>query len=166
MPKLIKNRQIIDDEWVLIKEASQLEDLSAYSGQDLIIPLTIWREDRDRFLQRTGRTAVWLNSHEVPQALGTDLDRLEVIALNFPIFSDGRSYTSARELRSNLGFKGEIRAIGDVLRDQLFYMSRCGFDAFLMREDQNLENALSAFHDFTEGYQASVDRPIPLFRRR
>ncbi len=166
MPKLIKNRQIIDDEWVLIKEASQLEDLSAYSGQDLIIPLTIWREDRDRFLQRTGRTAVWLNSHEVPQALGTDLDKFEVIALNFPIFSDGRSYTSARELRSNLGFKGEIRAIGDVLRDQLFYMSRCGFDAFLMREDQNLENALSAFHDFTEGYQASVDRPIPLFRRR
>jgi uncharacterized protein (DUF934 family) len=94
------------------------------------------------------------------------MHNLEVIALSFPIFSDGRSYTSARELRSNLGYKGEIRAIGDVLRDQLFYMSRCGFDAFLMREDQNLEGALAAFNDFSEGYQASVDKPIPLFRRR
>lgn len=166
MPKLIKNRQIIDDGWVLIKDGSQLEDLLAYSGQDLIVPLAFWRENRTRILQRSGKTAVWLNSHEVPQMLGEDLHKLEVIALNFPIFSDGRSYTSARELRSNLGFKGEIRAIGDVLRDQLFYMSRCGFDAFLMRDDQNLENALSAFDDFTEAYQASVDRPIPLFRRR
>lgn len=166
MPKLIKNRQIIDDQWILIKESSHLEDLLAYSGQDLIVPLAFWREDRNRILQRSDKTAVWLNSHEVPKSLEADLDDIEVIALNFPIFSDGRPYTSARELRSNLGYKGEIRAIGDVLRDQLFYMSRCGFDAFLMREDQNLEEALSAFDDFTDGYQVSVDKPIPLFRRR
>lgn len=166
MPKLIKNHQIIDDQWILIKESSHLEDLLAYSGQDLIVPLAFWREDRNRILQRSDKTAVWLNSHEVPKSLEADLDDIEVIALNFPIFSDGRPYTSARELRSNLGYKGEIRAIGDVLRDQLFYMSRCGFDAFLMREDQNLEEALSAFDDFTDGYQVSVDKPIPLFRRR
>lgn len=166
MPKLIKNRQIIDDQWILIKESSQLEDLQAYSGQDLIVPLAFWLAERNRIQQRSGKTAVWLNSNEVPQSLGTDLHNLEVIALNFPIFSDGRSYTSARELRSNLGYKEEIRAIGAVLRDQLYYMSRCGFDAFLMRDDQNLEKALSAFDDFTEGYQASVDKPIPLFRRR
>ncbi len=166
MSKLIKNRQIVDDQWLLIKESSQLEDLLAYSDQNLIVPLTFWREERNRIKQRSGKTAVWLNSNELPQSLGEDLHNLEVIALNFPIFSDGRSYTSARELRSNLGYKGEIRAVGDVLRDQLFYMSRCGFDAFLMREDQNLENALSAFDDFTDGYQVSVDKPIPLFRRR
>lgn len=166
MPKLIKDRQIIDDQWVLIKESSQLEDLLAYSGKDLIVPLSFWREERDRILRRSGKTAVWLNSNELPQSLGADLHNLEIIALNFPIFSDGRSYTSARELRSNLGYKGEIRAIGDVLRDQLYYMSRCGFDAFLMREDQNLEKALSAFNDFTDAYQVSVDKPIPLFRRR
>ncbi len=166
MSKLIKNRQIVDDQWLLIKEISQLEDLLAYSDQNLIVPLTFWREERNRIKQRSGKTAVWLNSNELPQSLGEDLHNLEVIALNFPIFSDGRSYTSARELRSNLGYKGEIRAVGDVLRDQLFYMSRCGFDAFLMREDQDLEKALSAFDDFTDGYQVSVDKPIPLFRRR
>jgi uncharacterized protein (DUF934 family) len=166
MPKLIKDRQIIDDQWVLIRESSQLEDLQAHSGQDLIVPLAFWLAEPNRIQQRSGKTAVWLNSNEVPQSLGTDMHNLEVIALSFPIFSDGRSYTSARELRSNLGYKGEIRAIGDVLRDQLFYMSRCGFDAFLMREDQNLEGALAAFNDFSEGYQASVDKPIPLFRRR
>ena len=166
MPKLIKDRQIIDDEWVLIKESSQLEDLQAYSGQDLIVPLAFWLAERNRIQQRSGKTAVWLNSNEVPHSLGAELHNLELIALNFPIFSDGRSYSSARELRTNLGYKGEIRAIGDVLRDQLFYMSRCGFDAFAMREDQNLESALGAFSDFTEGYQASVDKPIPLFRRR
>jgi uncharacterized protein (DUF934 family) len=65
-----------------------------------------------------------------------------------------------------LNFKGDIRAVGDVLRDQLFYMQRCGFTEFAMREDQNLEHALSAFEDFHEGYQSSVDRPLPLFRRR
>jgi len=166
MPKLIKKCQIIDDRWILIKENSQLEDLQAYSGQDLIVPLVFWLAERTRIQQRSGKTAVWLNSNEVPQSLGSDLHNLDVIALNFPIFSDGRAYSSARELRCNLGYKGEIRAIGDVLRDQLFYMSRCGFDAFLMRDDQNLEKALSAFNDFTEGYQASVDKPIPLFRRR
>lgn len=166
MSKLIKNRQIVDDQWLLIKESSQLEDLLAYSGQDLIVPLVFWQEERNRILQRSGKTAVWLNSNELPQSLGEDLHNLEVVALNFPIFSDGRSYTSARELRSNLGYKGEIRAVGDVLRDQLFYMSRCGFDAFLMREGQDLEKALAAFDDFTDGYQVSVDKPIPLFRRR
>lgn len=166
MPKLIKNRQIVDDQWVLIKEVGQLEDLQVYEGQDLIVPLAFWLEERNRIQKRSGKTVVWLNSNEVPQSLSAGLHNLEVIALNFPIFSDGRSYTSARELRSNLGYKGEIRAIGDVLRDQLFYMSRCGFDAFLMREDQNLEKALAAFDDFTEGYQTSVDKPIPLFRRR
>jgi uncharacterized protein (DUF934 family) len=89
-----------------------------------------------------------------------------LIALCFPVFSDGRAYSSARELRQNMGYAGEIRAIGDVLRDQLFYMHRCGFNAFALRDDQDLELALSAFADFREGYQASVDRPDPLFRRR
>ena len=94
------------------------------------------------------------------------MQALELIALNFPSFADGRAYSSARELRNNLGFKGEIRAIGDVLRDQLFYMARCGFDAFLLRDDQNVETALGAFDDFKDGYQVSVDKPLPLFRRR
>lgn len=166
MPKLIRDRKIVEDSWILIRDAKDLEDLQRFSGTDLIVPLSCWLEKQATFKSRSGRVAVWLNSDEVPQELGIGFHELDLIALNFPIFSDGRSYSSARELRTNLGYKGEIRAIGDVLRDQLFYMSRCGFDAFAMREDQNLESALGAFSDFTEGYQASVDKPIPLFRRR
>jgi uncharacterized protein (DUF934 family) len=96
-------------------------------------------------------------------------DRLATAArveVNFPAFADGRGYSIARLLRERYGYQGELRAVGDVLRDQIFYLSRVGFDAFLLREDQDAEEALAALHDFSEVYQASVERPQPLFRRR
>src|SRR5690606_31611549 len=166
MPKLIKNRQIVDDAWIVVKDVAELEDLGRLDGQDLIVPLPWWLENRATITQRKGRTGVWLNSHELPEAIKDDIPTLEIIALNFPLFSDGRAYSSARELRTVMHYPRELRAIGDVLRDQLFYMARCGFDSFAMREDQNLEFSLKAFDDFHEGYQSSVDRPVPLFRRR
>jgi uncharacterized protein (DUF934 family) len=89
-----------------------------------------------------------------------------LIAVNFPQFTDGRGYSIARLLRERYSWRGELRAIGDVLRDQLFYLARCGFDAFMLREGQDAQAALAAFNDFSEGYQASVERPQPLFRRR
>ncbi|MGB4246947.1 MAG: DUF934 domain-containing protein [Pseudohongiellaceae bacterium] len=166
MPKLIRNGAIVDDQWVLVRDTVEQAELLASATNNLIVPLSYWLEHRESLRQRPGKTGVWLESNEVPAALGDDWRALDLIALNFPVFSDGRAYSSARELRLNLGYKGELRAIGDVLRDQLFYMSRCGFDAFSMRADQNLEAALGAFKDFTDGYQASVDKPVPLFRRR
>lgn len=96
-------------------------------------------------------------------------DRLGAVArveVNFPKFTDGRGYSIARLLRERYGYQGELRAVGDVQRDQLFFLSRCGFDAFLLREGQDAEEALCAFRDFSEAYQASVERPEPLFRRR
>ena len=94
--------------------------------------------------------------------LGT-VSRVEV---NFPSFTDGRGYSIARLLRERHGYRGELRAVGDVQRDQLFYLARCGFDAFLLRDDEDAQAARSALHDFSEAYQASVERPQPLFRRR
>jgi len=140
--------------------------LADLDGKDVIVPLCCWLAEQDHISARQGQTGVWLDSHEVPAALREDLQQLPLIALRFPVFSDGRAYTSARELRQNMGYTGELRAIGDVLRDQLFFMQRCGFNAFALRDDQDVEVALGAFNDFHEGYQASVDRPIPLFRRR
>jgi len=171
MTRMIKNQQIIEDNWVLLKgaESDKLQELST---SDLIIPLHSWLQwqkegpQGGQQLNRPGRIAVWLDSHELPAQLGNSLHKLEMIALNFPVFRDGRPYSSARELRQNFAFKGDIRAVGDVLRDQLFYMQRCGFTEFAMREDQNLQQALTAFEDFHEGYQSSIDRPLPLFRRR
>ena len=79
---------------------------------------------------------------------------------------DGRGYSIARLLRERYGWRGELRAIGDVLRDQLFYLTRCGFDAFELRAGQDAQAALTALADFSEAYQSSVERPQPLFRRR
>ena len=89
-----------------------------------------------------------------------------MIAVNFPQFTDGRGYSTARLLRERYGWKGEMRAIGDIQRDQLYYLSRCGFDSFLLNEGFDPQEALTAFNDFSEAYQTAVDQPVPLFRRR
>ena len=101
-----------------------------------------------------------------PALLAGALAHLRVIAVNFPKYGDGRGYSIARLLRERHGYQGELRAVGDVQRDQLYYLSRCGFDAFLLREDAGAGDALAALEDFSEAYQASVERPQPLFRRR
>jgi uncharacterized protein (DUF934 family) len=89
-----------------------------------------------------------------------------LVAVNFPQFTDGRGYSSARLLRERYGWRGELRAIGDVFRDQLFYLARCGFDAFALRQGEDAQAALAAFDDFSDAYQTAADRPLPLFRRR
>jgi len=163
---LIKNGQLADDSWVLVKEANNEGILQALPGRNLIVPLKFWKFFQEDVNNYMGQVTVWLDSDEDIEELAESLDRFPVIGLNFPVFSDGRSYSNARELRENLGYQGEIRAIGDVLRDQLFYMQRCGFDAFQLRHDQDPEECLTAFSDFQTGYQASIDQPQPLFRRR
>jgi uncharacterized protein (DUF934 family) len=89
-----------------------------------------------------------------------------VIAINFPKFGDGRGYSIARLLRERYGYKGELRAVGEVARDHLHAMAQCGFDAFQLREGENAQEALKAFGDFSEQYQATAAQPLPLFRRR
>ncbi len=95
-----------------------------------------------------------LEPHEDPAALAGALEGLALVALRFPKFSDGRAYSQARVLRGRHGFRGEVRAVGDVLRDHLLFMQRCGFDAFLLREDQEAEEAGAAL-----GELASVRIP-------
>ncbi|MDX1490064.1 MAG: DUF934 domain-containing protein [Pseudohongiellaceae bacterium] len=166
MQKLIKNREIVQDNWVLLKELDANSDLDASIEGNVIVPLDYYLSHLDSLKGRQSKVAVWLDSHQDPKALKDHLDKLELVAINFPAFADGRGYSIARELSANLKFEGEIRAIGDVLRDQLFYMRRCGFNAFHMREDQDLEASLAVFDTFSDAYQSSVDQPIPLFRRR
>lgn len=164
--KLIKDGKAQPDSWQLLGSDLSTEALSELDNQDVIVPLAFWQAESASIKKRAGKTGVWLNSNELPSALAADLNDIPLIALNFPEFKDGRSFSSARELRQRMGYKGEIRAIGDVLRDQLFFMHRCGFDAFVLREDQDMDAALAAFKDFHDAYQASIDQPLPLFRRR
>ena len=109
---------------------------------------------------------VWLDSDESPEALADHCDSLKLIAINFPVFSDGRGYSYAQILRNTYSYMGELRAIGDVLRDQMFFYQRVGFDSFALREDRDASVALKGLQDFSNPYQAAQDNPTPLFRRR
>ncbi len=166
MPKLIKREAVIGNPWTVMKESTGPEILQAVPGKNFIVPLQFWKLYRQELNDYDGAIAVWLDSNERASEIAEQLDALPLIALNFPVFSDGRSYTNARELRQRYAYKGEIRAIGDVLRDQLYYMAQCGFDSFDLRYDQDAELCLAAFEDFETGYQSTILEPNPLFRRR
>jgi uncharacterized protein (DUF934 family) len=166
MTTLIKNRQVVADSWILLKPDADGVLPGIPARGDIIAPLALWQTRRDNLIARPGRLGVWLNSHEGPEAIADDLGHFVLIAVNFPAFGDGRGYSTARLLRERHAYKGELRAIGEVVRDHLYFMANCGFDTFALREDQDVVESLSAFDDFTEAYQTSVIRPIPLFRRR
>jgi uncharacterized protein (DUF934 family) len=101
-----------------------------------------------------------------PASVADRLGRAARVEVNFPKFGDGRGYSIARLLRERYGYKGELRAVGEVVRDHLYYMESVGFDAFLLREGEDPVEALTGFDDFSEAYQATATRPVPLFRRR
>ena len=167
MSRIIKNRQIVDDTWNVLKLAEgETPESVDLPNDNPIVPLAVWLARRDELLARQRPVGVWLDSHEGAETLAGDLAHLSVIAVNFPKFTDGRGYTTARLLRERYAYRGEIRAIGDVLRDQLQNLRRCGFDAFAVREGRDLEDALRGFADFSEHYQTAVTEPQPLFRRR
>jgi uncharacterized protein (DUF934 family) len=165
MAIIIKQRQAVADSWQLLKAAADGSVTVPPDGA-VIVPLALWRAQRDALTARSGKLGVWLDSNEDPALIADDLKYFEVVAVNFPQFVDGRGYSIARLLRERYGWRGELRAIGDVLRDQLFYLAQCGFDAFALRDGQDVQAALSAFADFSDAYQTSVERPQPLFRRR
>ncbi len=162
MPTLIKNKRIAPDSWQLLEPAADggLPELPLTG--DWVVPFALWKEQRAQGAgERSGRNGVLLENTDDPRQLVGDFDRLALIAVRFPKFTDGRGYSIARELR-RLGWKGELRAVGDVLRDQLFYMTRCGFDAFALRADQDAQSALTAFSDFTAPYQPAIDDGVRL----
>ncbi|MCM2320146.1 MAG: DUF934 domain-containing protein [Pseudomonas sp.] len=164
MQRIIKNGEVIDETWHLLPVDATLDGIS--NSDDLIVPLGLWLESSHALRVRDGGLGVWLQSHEQIEEIVDDLQHFQVIALDFPAFTDGRHFSSARLLRERYGYQGEIRAIGDVLRDQLFFMQRCGFDAFAVRPDRDPYDALKGLSDFSVTYQTGVDQPLPLFRRR
>ena len=159
---LIKDRKLALDNWQLLEAA----DAAIPEAGDIIVPLALWRASRDRLIARAGRQGLWLAGDDEPAEIAEDLPHLDLIAVQFTSFTDGRGYSTGRLLRQRYGWTRELRAIGDIQRDQLFYLTRCGFDAFALRADQDVDTALHAFEEFSEAYQTAVDRPVPLFRRR
>ena len=161
MAQVILDRAIVEDSWTTLPKDFDQQT----NGQKQILPLQFLLSHLD-ILDEAHEVGVWLDSDEAPEVLEPYLDKLSLIAINFPKFADGRGYSFARTLRDHYNYQGQIRAIGDVLKDQLFYLLRCGFNAFEIREDRDIKEALSSVNDFSNSYQADTDQTSPLFRRR
>lgn len=170
MTQIIKNRQAVTDEFTLVQLAEgETPETVALPAGAAIVPLAVWQARKAELNERQTRgtpVGVWLDVTEGPEAIADELAAFAVIGVNFPKFTDGRGYSTARLLRERHGYTGELRAIGDVLHDQLFLMARCGFDAFALKEGKDTTKALAAFETFKTPYQAAVDQSQPLFRRR
>jgi uncharacterized protein (DUF934 family) len=167
-PQIIKGREVVADDWTVLRlaEGDAPETVEVPDGK-VIVPATVWLAQRDKLAARAeiAQLGVWLASDQLATVIADDLGNFAVIAIDFPKFSDGRGYSIAYNLRKRLGYTGELRAIGDVLRDQLFQMQRCGFNAYATRQDRSIIDALLGLSVFSETYQAAVDQPLPLFRR-
>jgi uncharacterized protein (DUF934 family) len=173
MTSIIKNGAVVADAWQVLRAADGelLPAPDALPAGQILVPLAYWKASREALLTSrdsgpTGELGVWLAPDDEPEALVGEFDYLAVIGVDFPVFRDGRGFSTARLLRERHGWRGELRAIGDVLRDQLDFMSRCGFDAFAVRADKDINDALKAFGELTVRYQGAFDEPRPLFRRR
>ena len=136
----------------------------------IIVPLSVFVANADALASRVDASAVgiWLDTHETLESLISavgDINQLPIIAIHVERFADGRIFSLGTLLRSRYGFKNELRAFGDVLKDQLFFLKRSGFTSFLIRADRSAENALASLHDFSQPYQGAVDEPQPVFKR-
>jgi uncharacterized protein (DUF934 family) len=166
--KIIRDGAIVEDDW------TRVDDTAPLPAGKVIVSHARWQAEQDALRERGNLGVVLPPALELGE-VGADLKSFALIALPFNFIQpkpeggrtfDGRSYTTARLLRDRYAYTGEIRAVGDVFRDAMFYMHRCGVNAFEVKPGQDLQDALKAFGDFSFGYQGAADDPTPIFRRR
>ena len=149
---LLKNNAVVEDPFT---DVSGQETIPAQGA--VLVDLDQWREGRKQLLKRTDPVGVRLKSDQPPELIADDLESLALVALEFPVFRDGRAYSYARLLREQYRFGGELRAVGDVLLEQLHFMERTGFDAFELQSDDPLGDMQIASADFDVWYQPAAD---------
>ena len=158
---LIRQGRVTENEWSLATTTEEIQPLGP-----LYVTPELWAEARETLLQSGRPLGLWLKSDQRPQDVADDIRHFQSIALEFPKFTDGRAYTAARILRERLGFTGELRAVGQVLRDQLLFMQRCGFDAFELAKEEDAEEWLEALKEFSIWYQSAGDARTSAARLR
>lgn len=161
MAQLLKDNQIIDDSWLILDDSAE----TLPSG-NILLSLEQWQQFSDQLSQHNGELGLWLEGNAEIDTVIDSLQQLSLIAIKFPKFVDGRGFSLARLLRERYNYNGELRAIGEFIRDQLYLLKRCGFNAFQLTENQDLSEASKSLSDFSETYQVSADQQEPLFRRR
>jgi uncharacterized protein (DUF934 family) len=155
MPRrLLRDRRIVIDEWRYVAEAAD------EPAAPVIVSLAQWQLEPDTWLARGSPLGVVLSPADQVAQIAADLKHFSLVAAEFSGPAEGRGYTQARQLRERWHFQGELRAIGYVRRDQLFFMARCGFNSFELA-DSDIEDAYSAFSTFSAAYQPSNDAGLP-----
>ena len=158
---LLKDGVLVDDAWVTVDDGTRLP-----MDGPAIVSLERWQAHRDALLGRNAALGIRLKSGQSPALIADDLDRFAVVALEFPVFRDGRAYSHARLLRERYGYRGEVRAVGEVLRDQFLFMLRCGFDAFEVRDENAAGQWREAVSEISVVYQPAADGRTPVWALR
>lgn len=148
---LLKDGRIVEDPWVQVGDGIPLP-----ANAPAIVTLSRWRSERDALIRSASPLGLLLGSDEVVEEIADDVGRFDLIALDFPTFKDGSNYSTARLLRERYGYTGEIRAVGNVLRDQLAFMRRCGIDAFEVEKQGDADTFVGALGEIGVAYQPDI----------
>jgi uncharacterized protein (DUF934 family) len=154
MPIVINNHQVIDDEWVDLTIDSN--SLRPENDLKVIVGLGRLRNEFDQLKTKSQALAVILSETDSVDDILPFLNHLQMVVLQFKVFADGRAFSQSTLLRDRHGYKGHIRAVGDVIRDQLSFMQRCGFSQFQLAENEDVNQAIHAFSDFSNSYQPEL----------
>ena len=164
--QIIRDRRISESHWRHAPEGALADARIGKGHGAIVVTLADWRRQKNTLLRRAGPVGVRLGAGDDLDDILDDLDAIALVVLEFESFTDGRGYTQARRLRERHGYRGEIRAVGDVSRDHLAFMERCGFNAFELRTRGALRDALGAFGEISDVYQPAADaQPIIASRR-
>ncbi len=164
--RIIRDRRISESHWRHAPDGGPADVQSSKPSGAIIVTLAAWRRRKSEFLRSREPVGVRLGAGDDLDEIVDHLDSIALVALEFGSFTEGRAYTYARKLRQRHGYKGEIRAVGDVSRDRLAFMERCGFNAYELRSDDQLQDALNAFAEISNVYQPCADaRPVIASRR-
>jgi len=148
--KIIKDKKIVDDSWTFVADGASLPE------GDIVVTLARWQAEKEQLLSHSGNLGIRLEPDQNIAEIADDLDKFQLIELDFPVFTDGRNFSQARQLRKHYHYTGEIRAVGNFIRDQLFYLYRVGFDSMSPAYEENLLEAIPRLDDFTVTYQQST----------
>jgi uncharacterized protein (DUF934 family) len=157
-PRVLRRGSVVADDWTLLASGS--------GDGRIIVPLERWRKEREALLAAATAVGVLLPNTADVDAVYPEIGARPLIALEFPTFADGRALSQAVVLRTRLGYTGELRAVGDIIRDLVFWLGRCGFDTIVPRQDQDLEGCRLALVELGVSYQAAADGRTPVWIQR
>jgi len=147
---VIKDHQISENTWTYVADETPLVN------GDITVSVARWKNEKPELLQRSGKVGIRLMPSDPVEAIGDDLGAISMIELNFPVYTDGRSFSQARLLKDRYGYTGELRATGNFLADQVFYLNRVGIDSFEFNDPKAVELSMAALNDFSVTYQSST----------